>query len=67
MLFKTGNKPPIDNKTPSKPGKPSKPVISAKGKRAQSDLKTEKQQVEKESAIDSDEYQDMVYDIEYGR
>ena len=34
MLFKTGNKPPIDNKTPLKPGKPSKPVISAKGKRA---------------------------------
>jgi hypothetical protein len=24
-------------------------------------------QEEKESAIDSDEYQDMVYDIEYGK
>lgn len=55
MLFKG------QGKTPAKPPKSStKPVLSAKGKRRE-EVK------EKESAIDSDEYQDMVYDIEYSR
>lgn len=49
MLFKQG-------KTPTKPPKSgaTKPVMSAKGKRAQSELKQKLE--EKESAIDSDEY-----------
>lgn len=64
MLFKGGQ-----GKTPSKPPKTgaTKPNMSAKGKRAQSDLKNAKRDEEKESAIDSEEYNDMVFDIEYGR
>lgn len=36
--------------------------MSAKGQRAKSDLKEKKGA----SEIDSDEYQDMVFDIDYG-
>ncbi len=58
MLFKKQQ----DNKiTPAKQKIGSKPVMSAKGQRVKSDLKKQP------SEIDSDEYQDMVFDIDYGR
>lgn len=59
MLFKQ-NKP-----TPTKPPKNAKPNLQKK--RADTDLKSRKQEEEKESAVDSDELNDMVYDIEYGK
>lgn len=40
--------------------------MSAKGGRNRADTDLKKDE-EKESVIDSDEYQDMVFDIEYGR
>lgn len=58
MLFKGKEK-----ITPAKQSKQSKPVLSAKGQRQKNDLKKQ----EKASEIDSDEYQDMVYDIDYGK
>ena len=56
MLFKKG--------TPSKPAKPGKPPAS-KGPRAQSELKKKPQQTQSE--VDSDEYNDMVFDIDESR
>ena len=58
MLFKKQ-----DKVTPAKISKQSKPVLSAKGQRQKTDMKKQ----EKASEIDSDEYQDMVYDIDYGK
>ena len=59
MMFKDKPKPPKPN---------TKPNLSAKGgRRADTDLKKDQEQQDKESAIDSDEYQDMEYDIEYGK
>lgn len=55
MLFKG------QGKTPAKPPKASsKPVMSAKGKKRE-------EAKEKESAIDSEEFADMVFDIDYSK
>ena len=58
MLFKKQQDSKI---TPAKQKIGSKPVMSAKGQRVKSDMKKQA------SEIDSDEYQDMVFDIDYGR
>jgi hypothetical protein len=70
MMFKRDST--SGRQTPVKPPKsgPTKPNLSAKGgrNRADTDLKRgDFHPEEKESAIDSDEYQDMVFDIEYGK
>lgn len=58
MLFKK------EGKTPTKPPK-TKPSMSAKGgRRPDTDMKGKK---DDESAIDSDELQDQVYDMDYGK
>ena len=50
-----------EGKTPAKPPR-TKPNLSAKGTR-RPDTATK----DKESAVDSEEYEDMVYDMEYGK